>query len=221
MTLSTKRNCLAPLIPANVLLCPVSHLVCIQRTVIKDPLLLSFHMFQIMYITTPLKCRCLCLGIFAAASTHQELISVGWVYDLIRLTSKCSQVSTMSQNCLAGHSRLRWRPDSSGPLHMTQWSWCGQFLSCRLLAGEILFWMRIQAKQLTKLTSIFLLGSKFTCGHTTLLHLCDYSQHSWLAWHLYKPLNAQAALSCSCRASVTSNVLSIFWSVSIWHDIFA
>jgi len=29
-------------------------------------LFLSFHMFQIMYMTTPLKCRRLCLGIFAA-----------------------------------------------------------------------------------------------------------------------------------------------------------
>lgn len=65
-------------------------------------------------------------------------------------------------------------------------------------------------QQLTKLTSIIVLGSKFTCGHAAVLHLCDYSQRFQLAWHLYKPLNAQAALPSPCRASITSNVLSIF-----------
>ena len=65
-------------------------------------------------------------------------------------------------------------------------------------------------QQLTKLTSIIVLGSKFTRGRTAVLHLCDYSQRFELAWHPYKPLNAQAALPHPCRASVTSNVLSIF-----------
>jgi len=36
-------------------------------------------------------------------------------------------------------------------------------------------------QQLTKLTSIIVLGSKFTRGRTAVLHLCDYSQRFELA----------------------------------------
>ena len=105
-------------------------------------LFLSFQMFHIVYIATPLKCCRRCLGTVAATCSHHVLISVGWVWGRIRLVSKCSHANTRVQTSLArGHSRHRWRPDSNGPLHNTQWSLLTILLArLSLLSATTSFW---------------------------------------------------------------------------------